>query len=98
MVRLANLFYSSIDIMPELQLAKRKTVTLVSDLVRLFDCLVVCLLLRPSVCLSVCLPAQMACLFMSDLVPNKFLLNVIEYLGFKIITDCMLFLCQKLLT
>jgi len=39
MCRLANLFYSSIDIMPELQLAKRKTVTLVSDLVRLSGCL-----------------------------------------------------------
>jgi len=43
MCRLANLFYSSIDIMPELQLARRKTVTLVSDLVCLLVCLFVCL-------------------------------------------------------
>jgi len=32
--RLANLFYSSINLTPELQVTRRKTVTLVSDLVR----------------------------------------------------------------
>ena len=51
--RLANLFYSSIDIMPELKLAKRKTASLVSDLVRPFVLPFVCLSVRPPVCLSV---------------------------------------------
>ena len=38
MFRLANLFYSSINLTPELQVTRRKTVTLVSDLVRVLDC------------------------------------------------------------
>jgi len=53
--RLANLFYSSIDIMPELKLAKRKTASLVSDLVRPFVLPFVCLSVRPPARLSVCL-------------------------------------------
>ena len=71
--RLANLFYSSIDIMPELQLARRKTVTLVSDLVRLTVRLFVCLSLLPSVCLSVCLCKRSVCLYhlwLNVVLPN----------------------------
>ena len=58
--RLANLFYSSIDIMPELKLAKRKTASLVSDLVRLCLRMPLCTPARLSVCLCVCTTLMMS--------------------------------------